>query len=230
MAEASLLVVDNALDHDLYRPVEHWADVVGFKPNAVHLPSGGQLPDSDRYSHIILTGCEGSIMDMPGWAQVEAAWLREAIDAGAAVLGSCWGHQLIAVALSGPSAVRRAAAPEFGWVDLIVKDDGGLFPGDTIQTFTSHFDEVIAGSHPEMCVLATGPNCEVQAARWGDRPVWGIQPHPEIAPDTGREFLTRGLEKWPDSAEYLQTALAGPVLDSGAGKLIARRFLATPLA
>jgi GMP synthase-like glutamine amidotransferase len=143
------------------------------------------------------------------------------------VLGSCWGHQLIAVAIAGPTAVRRAAAPEFGWVELAVNDDGGLFPNTTLQTFTSHFDEVVRDCHPEMSVLATGPNCEVQAAKWGKRPVWGIQPHPEIQPDTGREFLTKALEKWPESSDHLRAALAAPVLDSGAGRLIAQRFLET---
>jgi len=227
MAESSLLVVDNSLDHDLYRPVEHWTAMVGFPPYSVHMPSGDHLPDASRHSHIILTGCEGSINEMPDWAQEEAAWLREAIDAGAAVLGSCWGHQLIAVALAGPEAVRQAAAPEFGWLEVEVLNDGGLFPSASLQTFTSHFDEVVPDCHPDMRIIATGPNCRVQAAKWGDKPVWGIQPHPEIAPDIGREFLSRALEKWPESAEQLRRALDAPVLDSGDGRAIARRFLAS---
>lgn len=227
MAAECLLVVDNSLDHELYRPVEHWTDMVGYEPDAVHMPTGGRLPDADRYSHVILTGCEGSIMDMPGWAEDEANWLMEAIDAGTAVLGSCWGHQLIAVAFAGLAGVRRAAAPEFGWVEVPVRHDGGILPTGTIQTFTSHFDEVVSDCHPDLRVLAASPECAVQAAQWGDRPVWGIQPHPEIDPDTGRAFLTRALEKWPASSEYLNKALAGPVLDSGAGKSIVARFLGT---
>jgi GMP synthase-like glutamine amidotransferase len=227
MADVSLLVVDNALDHDLYQPVDHWTEMVGFSPDSVHLPSGERLPDSDQYSHIILTGCEGSINEMPSWALEEAIWLRDAIDAGAAVLGSCWGHQLIAVALAGPDAVRRARTPEFGWLGIQITDDGGLLPDSILETFTSHFDEVVPECHPEMRVLATGMNCAVQAARWGDRLVWGIQPHPEIGPEVGREFLSKGLEEWPDSEQQLRAALAGPVLDSGAGKEIARRFLDT---
>jgi GMP synthase-like glutamine amidotransferase len=225
MAESSLLVVDNALDHELYRPVDHWTEMAGFVPDSVHVPSGGRLPEPDRYTHIILTGCEGSINDMPSWARDEAAWLREAVDAGAAVLGSCWGHQLIAVAFAGMEAVRRAAAPEFGWVEVDIVDEGGLFPYKSLQTFTSHFDEVVPNCHPDMKLLATNPHCEVQAARWGDRPVWGIQPHPEISPDTGREFLARAVDKWPDSAQQLRAALDAPVLDSGAGKPITGHFL-----
>jgi len=225
MSDNGLLVVDNALDHDLYRPVEHWQNMVGFEPDSIYVPGGAKLPDADRYSHVIITGCEGSINEMPDWAEEEAAWLEDVIDAGTAVLGSCWGHQLIAVTLAGKGAVRRAASPEFGWVEIPVHDDGGLLPRGAVQTFTSHFDEVIPDCHPDLRVLSGTPKCEVQAARWGSRPVWGIQPHPEIAPEQGTQFLSIAAEKWPDSADQLRAALAAPVLDSGAGKPIAQQFL-----
>jgi len=183
----------------------------------------------DSYSHVIVTGCEGSILDLPPWAKDESAWVGEAIESGAAVLGSCWGHQLIAVSQAGLGSVRRAAKPEFGWVDIPIADDGDLFPTASFQTFTAHFDEVVADCHPEMRVLATTPGCAVQAARWGNRPVWGIQAHPEIEPDVGTAFLKRALDSWPETEDVLRSALAGPVRDSGAGKPIARRFLETPL-
>ena len=124
--------------------------------------------------------------------------------------------------------MRRAAKPEFGWVDIPITDEGHLFPAASFQTFTAHFDEVMVDCHPEMRILATTPGCAVQAARWGDRPVWGIQAHPEIEPDVGTAFLKRALDSWPESEEVLRSALAGPVRDSGAGKPIARRFIETP--
>jgi len=203
--------------------------MVGFTPDSVHAPSGGRLPDVGSYSHVIVTGCEGSILDLPPWAKEEAAWVRAAIDRGTAVLGSCWGHQLIAVSLAGPRSVRRAAKPEFGWIEVPIADDGGLFPATSFQTFTAHFDEVVPDCHPELRVLATTPGCAVQAARWGTRPVWGIQAHPEIDPDNGTAFLKKASESWHQSADVLRSALAGPVLDSGDGKRIAKRFLDTPV-
>lgn len=225
MTEPALLVVDNALDHQMYRPLEHWAQMVGSTPDSVYPPGGGSLPDVDRYSHVIITGCEGSITEMPDWAKEEAVWLNEVIAAGAAVLGSCWGHQLIAVTIAGPNSVRQAAEPEFGWVEIPVFDNGDLLPIGSLETFTSHFDEVAADCHPDLRVLAGTPACAVQAARWGDKPVWGIQPHPEISPQQGAEFLTLAAEKWPDSAEQMRSALARPVRDSGAGEPIVKRFL-----
>ncbi|MFC1640314.1 type 1 glutamine amidotransferase, partial [Gemmatimonadota bacterium] len=228
MSDARLLVIDNALDHDLYRPVDHWAAMVGYSPDSIHAPSGESLPNVDSYSHVILTGCEGSILDLPQWAKDESEWVGEAIECGAAVLGSCWGHQLIAVSQAGLGSVRRAANPEFGWIGIPIEDDGGLLPAASFQTFTAHFDEVVVDCHPEMRILATTAGCAVQAARWGTRPVWGIQAHPEVDPDNGTAFLKKAAESWPESVEVLRSALAGPVRDSGDGKRIARRFLATP--
>ena len=135
---------------------------------------------------------------------------------------------MIAVSLAGLGSVRRAATPEFGWVDIPIGDDGGLFPAGSFQSFTAHFDEVVVDCHPEMRVLAATHGCAVQVARWGDRPVWGIQAHPEIDPDKGTEFLKKAPDSWPESAELFQSALARPVRDSGAGEPIAKRFLATP--
>lgn len=227
MSDGGLLVIDNALDHELYRPVDHWAAMVGFLPDAVHAPGGESLPNVDSYSHVIVTGCEGSILDLPSWAKDESDWVGEAVKIGTAVLGSCWGHQLIAVSQAGLGSVRRAARAEFGWVDIPIADKGGLFPTESFQTFTAHFDEVVVDCHPDMRTLATTPGCPVQAAQWGDRPVWGIQAHPEIDPDTGTAFLQRAFEAWPESADVLRSALAGPVLDSGTGIHIAKRFLET---
>lgn len=229
MSNTRLLVIDNALDHALYRPVEHWAAMVGFLPDSIYAPAGECLPDVDSYSHIIVTGCEGSILDLPAWAKDEADWVRGAIESGKAVLGSCWGHQLIGVSLAGMGAVRRADKPEFGWIEVPIVDDGELFPAAAMHTFTAHFDEVVPDCHPELKVLATTDGCAVQAARWGNRPVWGIQAHPEVDPDKGMAFLKKAAESWPDSVEVLRSALAGPVRDSGDGKRIAERFLNTPI-
>lgn len=225
LSQPNLLVLDNALDHGFYRPVEHWAAVIGYRPDSIHVPDGGRLPDVGRYSHVIVSGCEGSIADRPPWAAAEADWLLEAIAAGTAVLGSCWGHQLLAVVFAGRQAVRRAANPEFGWIDVTVADEDGLLPAGSFQTFSSHFDEVVPDCHADMRVLASTDDCGAQVVRWGDRPVWGIQPHPEIDPACGRTFLERALTRWSRSQELLREALAGPVRDSGDGASIVRRFL-----
>ena len=230
MPNAKLLVLDNALDHDFYRPVEHWTAAAGFGPDSLHLPGGDQLPAPDAYSHVIISGSEDTITARPDWAEEQARWLAEAARAGTALLGSCWGHQLIAVALVGPQAVRSSPTPEFGWVRIQVSETAGLLPGGGFDAFVSHFDEVIEGAHPDLRTLAHSPACQVQALRWADAPIWGIQAHPEVDPQTGEGFLRGACGLWPEHAAAFQQGLSGPVLDSRAVKALVQRFLAWPRA
>jgi GMP synthase-like glutamine amidotransferase len=221
-----LLLLDNALDHDFYRPLQHWSAMLGFMPEQVHVPAGAPLPEPGEHSHVILSGCEGSIVEPPPWAEAELDWVRRAAELGVRMLGSCWGHQLIARALGGAHCVRRAEAPELGWIEVQLTVPDGPF-AECFGTFSSHFDEVVSGSHPELRVLGRSNGCAVQAMRWGERPIWGVQAHPEIDLDTGRAFLTAGLERWPAHGAAFRAALAGTPRDDGFGQRLARRFLAS---
>lgn len=221
-----LLVVDNAIDHAFYRPVDHWAKAAGFAPHSVYAAGGEPLPDPAEFSHVILTGSESSIVDPTSWANNEAAWLRTAVQRGARVLGSCWGHQMIARALGGAHCVGRAAAPEFGWLEIPIDDPAGVLPATAMSAFVSHFDEVVKDCDKQMRVLARGQSCAVHAMQWGSLPVWGIQAHPEIDPETGAAFLREALVKWPSHSPAIEAALAAGPNDSASVSGIVQRFLA----
>jgi GMP synthase (glutamine-hydrolysing) len=221
----SVLVLDNALDRNFYRPLEHWAALCGFEPDHVHVPSADRLPEPGAHSHVIISGSEDTITRLADWALAEAEWVATAIERGVRILGSCWGHQLIAVAVSGPDAVRRCSQPELGWLRIEVVEPDALFPPEGFGAFCSHFDEVLPGFHPEMNILARTADCAVHAFRLGEHPVWGIQAHPEIDPEPGRGFLEGGKERWPDHAERFDAALAGPVIDSRIGTRLVAKFL-----
>ena len=225
MATPTLLLVDNALDHSLYRPRDHWERLAGGSLAVVRPPLGEALPEPGLHTHVILSGSEASIVERAAWAEAELRWVRRAAAAGVRLLGSCWGHQLIAAALGGPRCVRRALTPEVGWVAITVRDEGLLPPGE-LWSFASHFDEVVPGSHPDLHVLAGNPACAVQALRWADLPVWGVQPHPEISLPEGEAFLRTTLHRWPNLATICAAALAGPRRDSEAGAALLPRFLA----
>ncbi len=226
MPPSPLLVVDNALDHGFYRPLDHWTEAAGFRPDCVHPVAGQALPAPGLHRAVILTGSEASICERAPWAEAEAAWVREAAARGARILGSCWGHQLIAYAFAGPGAVRRAPAPEFGWLEVSVEDAGELLPPAGFACWVSHFDEVVPGCHPALCVLARSPGCAVAALRWGVLPVWGVQAHPEVGPEEGRAFLEGSIPRWPAHRADFERALAGPVRDSRVAPLLVSRLLA----
>lgn len=226
MPETSLVVLDNSVDPTFYRPVEHWERVAGRPLASVWVAGGAALPAPDVHTHVLITGSESSIVEPAPWAEAEMAWLRAAVAAGASVLGSCWGHQMIAAALGGAGCVRRSPTPEFGWFEIAVAEPDAILPERGLAACCLHSDEVVPGSHPDLRVLASSPRCAVHAFRWGDLPVWGVQSHPEIDPPTCRRMLEQAAGRWPEDAPLFRAALAGEVRDSFHARLVLDAFLA----
>jgi GMP synthase-like glutamine amidotransferase len=216
--EKRMLVLDGSIDRSIYRPVEQWARYLGdVRFDAVHLPSNAPIPSLDRYTHVLLTGSEASFARPEAWFEVEADIVRDAVDRGLTVLGSCFGHQMLAWALSGRECVRRAPIPEVGWVAVqIVKSDPLVADlASPWHTFAAHLDEVVEPP-PPWCILASNEACSVQAMRYGDRPVWGIQPHPETSPEEAVFQMERGMERYPEYAQQIRQAMESPVRDDRA--------------
>jgi GMP synthase-like glutamine amidotransferase len=222
---ATVAIVDNSIDPRVYRPVEHWSRYLEV-PWQAFVAREGRLPATAAFSHIILTGSEASIIERDPWVDVEAEFVREAVAGGAAVLGSCWGHQLLAFALAGESCVRRAARPEIGWIPIRLEKDSDLLgqAGTTFDTFSIHFDEV-RDLPSTFEVLASTEACPVEAFRVGDRPVWGLQCHPEIDIPTGLGSLRAFLEKGFRGRDLMLEALGQTPRDSGRIGRIVRAFL-----
>ncbi len=221
-----IAIVDNSIDPSVYRPVEDWSRRLDA-PWRAFTAREGSLPDPADFSHLILTGSEASILEREPWADAEAVLVREAVAAGTAVLGSCWGHQLLAYALAGPARVRRAAGPEIGWIAIRLDRTSDLLgpAGSTPFTFSSHFDEV-CGLPDEFEVLASTKDCAVEAFHLRDRAVWGLQCHPEIDIDTGLRFCRDLLARGFRGGQAFREALALTPRDSGLIGRIVRTFLA----
>jgi GMP synthase-like glutamine amidotransferase len=223
-----VLIVDCCIYPDVYQPADHWRALIGDVPaDAVHLPSGGAVPDLAAYSHVVLTGSEASIVRPEPWYEVEAGFVRRAAALGKAILGSCFGHQMLALALSGPRHVRAAVTPELGWVAIEIAAEDQLLAGlpNPLHAFVAHFDEVCDPPAPWR-VLARSADCSVQVMRCGNAPIWGVQAHPEIDPPTGRALLAGLARKAPERAAFAAAALAQEPCDDFAIGEIVRRFLA----
>jgi len=219
-------IVDNSIEPEIYDPVGHWRRWLDV-PWRAFTARRGEFPEPNEFSHFILTGSEASILKRDPWVDVEADLVREAAAAGAAVLGSCWGHQLIAFALAGPGCVGRCPRPEIGWIAIRADRGSDLLgpPGTVHYAFSVHFDEV-RDLPASFEVLASTEACRVQAFRAGDRPVWGLQSHPEIdvpeAVKTLRDFAARGSK----GREACLEALRQAPRDSGLIRRVVRSFLA----
>jgi GMP synthase-like glutamine amidotransferase len=119
--------------------------------------------------------------DVAPWLPDERALVRDAVAAGAPVLGVCLGGQVMTLALGGE--VTRADVAEIGLVSLHLDDaaaDDALLSvvPDGVPVGQYHIDTM--RTLPEGAVLlASSDDCAHQAWRLGDR-AWALQFHPEI--------------------------------------------------
>ncbi|HKQ41643.1 MAG TPA: gamma-glutamyl-gamma-aminobutyrate hydrolase family protein [Pseudonocardia sp.] len=152
-----------------------WAEARGHRVITLRAPEigAGPWPDPTQFGAIAPLGAEQSVHASPDpWIAPQVAWLRAAHAADVPVLGVCWGGQALAAALGG--AVRTAAAPEIGWLELESLNGGAIPPG---PWFAWHGD--VFTPPPGAVELARTDHC-VHAFRLG-RSI-GLQFHPEVTP------------------------------------------------
>ena len=170
--------------------------------------SKGEFPEYlDKYSHVILSGCEDSIANEYDWVLKEIELVKEMVEKKIPVLGICYGHQLIGRALWGREGVRKRENPELGWKIITQTSDDPLFdsiPRDFFM-FVSHFDEVTEIVDAD--ILAWSEECNIQAMAVKDSYIYGLQFHPEINMESGKRFLEDLREVVPECSTQLDHAL-----------------------
>lgn len=98
---------------------------------------------------------------------------------GIPVLGICYGHQLIAHLFGGE--VKPASAKEFGAIIVFIDKPVGLLEGleNVEKVWMSHSDSVV--KLPKGWeVLAHTENSPIAAFKHANKPVFGVQWHPEV--------------------------------------------------
>jgi GMP synthase (glutamine-hydrolysing) len=125
---------------------------------------------------LILSGGPASVYE-PGAPRCDPALF----DLDVPVLGICYGMQLACMALGGK--VEPFPAREFGRAECRVLDpEEDLFRGvpERMTVWMSHGDQVrVPGA--DFVPLAETVTCPVAAVRHRNRPVYGLQFHPEVA-------------------------------------------------
>ena len=106
------------------------------------------------------------------------------LELGVPVLGICYGMQSISRRLGGDvrrGSVQEHGGREYGRAQLEIKKADPFFAGidKPAQVWMSHGDSVAA--IPEgFVILASSSDCQFAAVRHRDRPIWGVQFHPEV--------------------------------------------------
>jgi GMP synthase-like glutamine amidotransferase len=218
-------IVDNSIDPTVYTPVTHWAGFLDAPWQAFRAPDG-ELPDLGSFSHFILTGSEASILDLQPWVADEIDFVKGAFEAGKDILGSCYGHQLLARALAGPAHVGRCREPEIGWIPVDIKPAAPfLGPPGPAHVFSLHFDEVRDLPADRFDILASTAVCPVQGFSVRGRNVRGFQIHPEIDIPMAEALLRAVVETHGRGWEACAEALGRPRLDSGLISRIVNAFI-----
>jgi GMP synthase (glutamine-hydrolysing) len=100
-------------------------------------------------------------------------------DLGIPILGICYGMQFMVDALGGK--VRRAGKREYGYAELSVRNEKDLFQGIGQRSgcWMSHGDS-IETLPPGFTATASTENTGIAAVAHDERPLFGLQFHPEV--------------------------------------------------
>jgi GMP synthase (glutamine-hydrolysing) len=192
MAASLIYLIDNTIDGQGASPRElraalgriaEGAEILTEPFHAVSLKRVKAL----KPSHIILSG---QSHPWDGYSQESLAGVFEVIKKGQQpTLGVCGGHQQIAIAYGAPVDLMARLEPGEGYEGakrergyFPVKTNGdGIFKGlpPVIDVWHSHFDEV--KKLPKGFVsAASNETCPIQAMQHIERPLFGVQFHPEL--------------------------------------------------
>ena len=182
------------------------------------LPQAEPPPALDGYGAAMVFGGAMNVDEEEAhpWLRTEKRLLRELLERGTPLLGVCLGSQLVAEAAG--ALVRAAARPEIGWHEIELTPEGaadpllGVLP-ERFESFQYHHYEWLL---PPGGVTLARSALALQAFRLGERPVWGLQFHPEVT----EADLGSWLDDWRNDPGAVATGLDPEAIRSeSAGKI-----------
>ncbi len=230
-----ILILDNTRDQIIWgaRNLVHWALKTSPEGSEVIVRRSphGDLPSFDfKPDAIVLSGSSTSCMEKAEpWIASYDQLVTHHIQAGTPILGVCYGHQTVSRCLfklkGQEPKLRTAPSGEHGWADIQIIDDSILFEGlhKKFVSFQSHFEEVYEAP-PGVRVFAESERCKIQAFQVVDRPIFGIQFHPEYTIEEGERNLVRKKEMGVRPDTILNPLQGSRLYDENVGKVIFGNF------
>jgi len=95
------------------------------------------------------------------------------------MLGICLTHQLIAIIFGGRAG--PAKYPEYGPVEVFIDEEDHILKGlgKSFKAWETHNDEVLVLPR-NFKILAHSEKCKVQVMAHKNKPIFGVQFHPEV--------------------------------------------------
>jgi GMP synthase (glutamine-hydrolysing) len=156
-----------------------------------NVADGESLPAASGFTGVLVTGSGAMVTERHDWSERSAEWLNDAAHKGQAILGICYGHQLLAQTLGGKVDFNPKGR-EMGTIAVSLHEHAkadALF-ADIPAAFDAHSThmQTVLTAPSDAVVLAYSDKDDCQAFRWKDH-VWGVQFHPEFSTEHMREYI-----------------------------------------
>ncbi len=129
---------------------------------------------------VIIFGSGASVHDSIDWLKNLTSWIESQIDRYTPMLGLCFGHQLLAHMLGSKVAfVNSDKSKLCGLRKISFLDRNGFWQSQKSGLFIVSHRETVTELSPSCEVFATSEEIAIDGFRHKNRPIWGMQCHPE---------------------------------------------------
>ncbi len=187
-----------------------------------------EFPDHTEFCGAYVSPSFDGAYDDLSWVHRLHDFLPKLASNSVPIIGLCFGCQALASALVARDTVfkRRSHEGGRGTISLTnaAKDDPlcQTLPAE-LDVYHWHGDEVRFGVR-DIVVLADGPGCGNHLWRWSRGPVWGVQPHPEMACDDLVAWLEQNRARFEDKGHDVDSYLS-QCFSSDPGFALLERFI-----
>lgn len=216
------------------REEEHasFAAYSGLQPQQIEVLNVFDTPDfadtvADDYDALFVGGAsEANVLKPDEFPFVEAsqALLRRCAEISKPVFASCFGFQLVVLALGG-EILHKDDDFEMGTLPILLTDtslDDPLFKDVPNGFHAVSVHRQYAKELPDCCeVIAYTSQC-IHVLRVKDKPFWAFQFHPEVDKSTLVERLTHYKAHYTDGDGHLDRVLSSAVETPDSNQLVAK--------
>ncbi len=189
---------------------EHLLGETAYAWSVIDVRSAPLPERPEDYDGYLITGSAAGVYDPDAWIARTRDFLRHA-KGKAAIVGVCFGHQLMAEAFGG-QVIKSPKGWGIGLHRYDVRDHRPwMDDARTIAAAASHQDQVVVAP-PNTTVLASSDFTPFGMLAYDDQPAVSIQLHPEFDPAYAKALIEgrRGVRYDSDEADRALASYDAP--------------------